>query len=284
MTERTFFVRLNLDDMSAEVVGLDSTEERGFWLEGFLVGSRGKDPRENWAPAKVCGHAFGAACFREAEEFRGKQSAKGRASGDARRNRTMVQPRINHGSTTDEPNPNQTSTEPQPSQQPTSSIQQLSSQQPAATRQAGIPCSEFSPTDEHAGICAFRNASLEHQIARFRALNPTATDTPQGWEARFRHFLARARPEVEQSPISPPAPRQEPRRPSWAIDRDLNDARKELQRQQEARKEARDQRNRFSVGQAEYRKYSGQMADADERIREVEERIKALSAERGGII
>lgn len=97
MSDRTFFVRLNLDDMAAEVVGLDSTEERGFWLEGFLVGSRGKDPRENWAPAKVCGHAFGAACFREAEEFRGKQSAKGRASGDARRNRTTVQPRFNHG-------------------------------------------------------------------------------------------------------------------------------------------------------------------------------------------
>lgn len=150
-----------------------------------------------------------------------------------------------------------------------------------AREQASIPCLEFSPTDEHAGICAFRNASLEHQLARFRALNPTATDTPQGWEARFRHFLARARPEVEQSPISPPAPRQEAKRPSWVIDRDLNDARKDLQRQQEARREARDQRNRFSVGQAEYRKYSGQMADADERIRDVEEKIKALSAERG---
>ena len=281
MSDRTFFVRLNVDDLAADVVGLDSTEERGSWLEGFLVGCRGKDSRESWPQSKTDGHAFGLGCFREAEEFREKQSAKGRASGDARRNRTTVQPRFNHGSTTDEPNLNQTPTEPQPSQQPTANSQQPTAKQPAATRQAGIPCSEFSPTDEHAGICALRNASLEHQLARFRALNPTATDTPQGWEARFRHFLARARQEVEQSPISPPAAPQRQIRPSWAIDRDLNDARKELGREQEARREARDQRNRFSVGQAEYRKYSGQMADADERIREVEERIKALSAERG---
>lgn len=151
----------------------------------------------------------------------------------------------------------------------------------ASAQEQAIPCSEFSPTQEHQDICAFRGASFEHQLARFRDLNKTATDTAQGWETRFRSFCSKSRPEVNQAPISPPAPRQEQKRPSWAIDRDLNDARKDLQHQQDARKEARDQRNRFSVGQEEHRKYSGQMADADERIREVEERIKALNAERG---
>ena len=86
---------------------------------------------------------------------------------------------------------------------------------------------------------------------------------------------------MEQAPISPPAPRQEVKRQSWMIERDLREAKAELQRVVAERKEARDQRNRFSVGQEEHRKYSGQMADADERIREVEERIKALNAERG---
>lgn len=103
MSDRTFFVRLNLDDMSAEVVGLDSTEERGQWLEGFLVGSRGKDSRDVWHPAKLDGHRFGLTCFQEAEEYRGKQSVKGIASGEARRNRTAVQPQFNHSSTTIEP-------------------------------------------------------------------------------------------------------------------------------------------------------------------------------------
>ncbi len=153
----------------------------------------------------------------------------------------------------------------------------------SAQEQAGqeIPCSEFSPTQEHRDICAYRGASFEHQLSRFRALNPSATDSPQSWEHRFRAFCSQAKPEPIQAPISPPAPRQEAKRPSWAIDRDLNDARKDLQRHQEARKEARYDRNRFSMWQEEYRKYSGQMADADERIREVEERIKVLSAERG---
>lgn len=122
MSDRTFFVRLNLDDMSAEVVGLDSTEERGQWLEGFLVGSRGKDSRDVWHPAKLDGHRFGLTCFQEAEEYRGKQSVKGIASGEARRNRTAVQPQFNHSSTADEPDPNRTPTGPQPIQQPTSII------------------------------------------------------------------------------------------------------------------------------------------------------------------
>lgn len=85
MSDRTFFVRLNLDDMAAEVVGLESSEERGQWLDGFLVGSRGKDAREGWPEPKQDGHRFGLSCHHEAESFREKKAAAGEASANARR-------------------------------------------------------------------------------------------------------------------------------------------------------------------------------------------------------
>lgn len=87
VSDRTFFVRLNLDDMAAEVVGLETSEERGQWLEGFLVGSRGKESREIWPASKLEGHRFGLSCFHEAESFRDKKSAAGEASANARRQR-----------------------------------------------------------------------------------------------------------------------------------------------------------------------------------------------------
>ncbi len=151
MTERTFFVRVNLDDMAAEIIGLDSTEERGLWLEGFIVGSRGKSCREDWQGAKLEGHSFGLRCFTEAEEFRGKQSAKGVASAESRRNRTSttVQPDINHGSTTVQPDINRTSTHPTTNnQQPTTN-----SEKPKKARQAAFSPSMF----DHMIPVAFAN-------------------------------------------------------------------------------------------------------------------------------
>lgn len=87
VSDRTFFVRLNLDDMAAEIVGLETSEERGQWLEGFLVGSRGKESRDIWPLSKLEGHRFGLSCFHEAESFRDKKSAAGEASANARRQR-----------------------------------------------------------------------------------------------------------------------------------------------------------------------------------------------------
>lgn len=150
MTERTFFVRVNLDDMAAEIIGLDSTEERGLWLEGFIVGSRGKSCREDWQGAKLEGHSFGLRCFTEAEEFRGKQSAKGLASVEARRNRktTADQPDFNHGSTTVQPDINQTST------YPTTNNQQpiTNNEQPKKARQAAFSPSNLPEPSEESMI------------------------------------------------------------------------------------------------------------------------------------
>ena len=141
MSDRMFFVRVNLDDMATDLIGLDSTDERGLWLEGFVVGSRGKDCRVDWPAAKLEGHSFGLHCFNEAEDFRGKQSEKGLASAEARRNQksTAVQPNVNHGSTTVEPNINQTST------YPTTNNQQpiTNNEKPKRERQAAfVPPSE----------------------------------------------------------------------------------------------------------------------------------------------
>lgn len=148
VTDRTFFVRVNLDDMATDLIGLDSTDERGLWLEGFVVGSRGKDCRVDWPAAKLEGHSFGLKCFNEAEEFRDKQSAKGHASADARRNRkaTEVQPDVNHGSTTVQPDVNQTSTH------PTTNIQQpiTNSEKPKRARQAAFVPPTIEQVREHA--------------------------------------------------------------------------------------------------------------------------------------
>lgn len=149
----------------------------------------------------------------------------------------------------------------------------------ASAQEQAIPCSEFSPTQEHQDICAFRGASFEHQLARFRDLNQSATDTAQGWEVRFRHFLAKARPEVEQAPISPPAPRQQAKRPTWTIERDIRDEEGRLKAAQGERKEARDQRNRFSMGQSEYTRHDAEMRKADAKITASETRLVELRNE-----
>jgi len=67
----------------------------------------------------------------------------------------------------------------------------------ASAQEQAIPCSDFSPTQEHQDICAFRGASFEHQLARFRDLNKSATDTAQGWEAvSYTHLTLPTTPYV----------------------------------------------------------------------------------------
>ena len=142
-----------------------------------------------------------------------------------------------------------------------------------------IPCSEFPPTQEHQDICAFRGASFEHQLARFRDLNKSATDTAQGWETRFRSFCSKSRPEVNQAPISPPAQRQEAKRPTWTIERDIRDEEGRLKMAQGERKECRDQRNRFSMGSRDYDGADKMMRLADARITASETRLVELRNE-----
>lgn len=87
MADRTWAVRINLDDLGAELLVLDDDTERGVWLTGFQVGAAGGPCRESWPEAKRLGWEFGARAFAEAEEFRAKKTAAGVASADARRQR-----------------------------------------------------------------------------------------------------------------------------------------------------------------------------------------------------
>jgi hypothetical protein len=132
MADRTFFVRLNLDDLADQMDALDSSEERGQWLEGFRVGSRGHASRDTWNDAKLRGHSFGMTCWEQAEAFRVAQSVKGRASADARRKKGGNEPEVNRGSTTV---PTAVRTEhptgSQPIQNPESNNQETKSEQPS---------------------------------------------------------------------------------------------------------------------------------------------------------
>jgi hypothetical protein len=85
MTDRTFFILLNLDAFSAEMAGLDSTQERGEWVEGFQVGSHGHGLRESWSDVKLRGHQFGFGALREAEAHRDKKVEAGRRSAQVRK-------------------------------------------------------------------------------------------------------------------------------------------------------------------------------------------------------
>ncbi len=138
MGERSFFVRLNIDDMADSLDELETTEERGLWLEGFRFGVRGKEARDGWQTAKSLGYKFGFECWEQAQQFREKQAAKGRASGESRRGRiepesnhgsTAVQPEFNRGSSVVEPEPNQTPTGHEPIQNPEANNQELKNQE-----------------------------------------------------------------------------------------------------------------------------------------------------------
>lgn len=111
-------------------------------------------------------------------------------------------------------------------------------------------------------------------------------ENDRGWIVSIDYLLrpgkavaAAEKAMVAKAPISPPAPRQEAKRPSWAIERDIRDEEKRLATAQSERREARDQRNRFSQGQAEYSRYNAEMRKADEVISASEARLVELRTE-----
>ena len=85
MSDRTFFVTLNLDAFSAEMAGLDSTLERGEWIEGFQVAAHGHSLRSSWSEIKIRGFQFGAQAFQDAEDRREKLAHAGRRSAEVRK-------------------------------------------------------------------------------------------------------------------------------------------------------------------------------------------------------
>lgn len=186
MADRSFFVRLNLDDMADSLDALDSTEERGMWLEGFRVGSRGKPGREGWTEAKRLGHEFGIHCWEKAQEFREKQAAKGKASAASRRGRTECEQDVNHGSTTVQPDVNHGSAGDEPIQKPEAIIQETNNEQHPPTPRGGGPSE----------VVALWNQAVEGtNLPKARVTSPRSKAIAtrlreRGWLDDFRQALA----------------------------------------------------------------------------------------------
>jgi hypothetical protein len=92
---RIFSVRINVDEMSAQLEACDSDDEKLQWLAGFRAGVRGLTARTPWQQAKKTGAQFGLEAYQRAVAFSEKQSAKGKL-------------RHCHGSATAKPDINQT--------------------------------------------------------------------------------------------------------------------------------------------------------------------------------
>jgi hypothetical protein len=75
---RTFYVKLNLDAMAADLDTLISDVERLEWLCGFRAGARGRSVPE-WTGARQMGCQFGLRAWQEAQSYRATRSAGGRA-------------------------------------------------------------------------------------------------------------------------------------------------------------------------------------------------------------
>ena len=199
-------VRVNLDDLAAELLTFDTDEERGQWLAGFQVGASGTSGRSSWSEAKQSGWGFGAECHLEATDFRETKARGGRASVEARRSSTgSAQPQKNqraveHCSSivrtvlehTSEQSVEQASNQPTAnSQQPEATAHQSSAREQAPR----MTVSEWSPLQEHRDLAAVRNADVDLQLSRFRERNNGQTDTDQGWSVRFRQWLGASKPE-----------------------------------------------------------------------------------------
>lgn len=198
MADRIFMVRLNLDDLAAELLTFDSDEERGQWLAGFQVGASGSQGRESWSEAKQSGWGFGAECYAEAQDFRATKARGGRASAQARKAATgTAQPVRNPPVFEQTSNSVRTPLEhtfEQTPNQPTANSQQPTTNTPQSTH-ARIPASEWEPLQGHRDLAGIRGADCELQLSRFRERNNGQTDTDQGWGVRFMQWLGRSRPE-----------------------------------------------------------------------------------------
>lgn len=95
---RIFSVRINLDEMFAQLDALDHGREKLLWLEGFRVGSRGTQERSNWGAVKRQGAKFGYLAFEDAVKLSQRQSIKADTLWEKKREADATAlPRQSHG-------------------------------------------------------------------------------------------------------------------------------------------------------------------------------------------
>lgn len=188
---RTFMVRINLDDMCAELDTL-RPDQHAEWLAGFRAGSRGKVPN-GWDGPRLMGADFGMAAFQDAERFRAQSSEAGHRSADARRAkygsaspqrpsndlRTTFEGASNDLRTTPEPRPEQNA-ELSNIQYPISNIQ--------AAAAAAAPADMF---DNHPPRPPIRMADRPKTMGDFHALHPRIyvdREERGAWEALLAEY------------------------------------------------------------------------------------------------
>ena len=99
---RSFFVKLNLDDVGHAIIEYDDAESLGLWFKGYLVGAHGRPLRPDAIGPYQAGHAYGLAAFHDAEAFRAKQAVNGALGG------RPIKPKETQ--TLPKPNPDETQT------------------------------------------------------------------------------------------------------------------------------------------------------------------------------
>jgi len=205
---RTYFIRVNLDDMCAELDTL-RPEQHADWLAGFRAGSRGKVPPE-WDGPRLAGAEFGLICYREAEDFRSRQSEKGKLSAAARS-------KGNHGSTTVQPNVNQTSTQPI-NQQPTSNNQETN-------RVASAPTRFLKPSaDEVKAFCSEHGYAIDADafVDYYEANGWKIGKNPmKSWRAAIRTWVRRDAAKPAPVLVCPHPPDSYAAMDWWALHGDI---------------------------------------------------------------
>lgn len=187
---RTFFVRVNMDDMCAELDTL-RPDQHAEWLAGFRAGCRGRIP-DGWDGPRLMGAEFGMSCWEEAEGYRAKQSDKGKRSAEVRKAKSgSADPRANR-----EPTVNRGSTVVRTAREPDvnpSNIQHPTSnnEQPAATAPASHcdifdrseePLATASPANLQACDAKFTHGDLLSQVKRIGGKLTKANGNLAEWE------------------------------------------------------------------------------------------------------
>lgn len=201
MADRTFVVRINLDDLGAQLVALEDDAECGAWLKGFQAGANGAPSRDAWSDAKRLGWSFGVSARDEAEAFRSKKAGAGHASAEARRARTgSAQPNtartlLEHCSNT---TPNTARTEPRThAEQDSEQSPEQTPNQPTANSQQPITNNEHPtpqpPRGARAGRVQFSPGMFDHMI-------PVTMQIPafvEAWHDWVQDRKARHKPVTE---------------------------------------------------------------------------------------
>lgn len=193
MADRTFVVRINLDDLGAQLVALEDDAECGAWLKGFQAGANGAPSRDAWSDAKRLGWSFGVSARDEAEAFRSKKAGAGHASAEARRSRTgSAQPNtartlLEHCSNT---TPNTARTEPRTHAEQDS---EQTPNQPTANSQQPITNNEHPtpqpPRGARVGRVQFSPGMFDHMIPVEFALSGEFVSCWHDWvqDRKARH-------------------------------------------------------------------------------------------------